>query len=1047
VDFSAHYCYDRTCGVELSSQQLHETCICNPEHYSHAFKPCNPKTNTQSLFYFWKPPATCRKGVDLPAPVSDLPCTSCQEGQVLNITSKTCQSCPEGKYSLSGGASFQAPWQELPPQFSTECDSSKTSKYSTYYKRSGCQAWQTRGTYIDSGDNRANHNIESALTYQIGLALNGTLSFEYKVDSDKWDFFNFFIDGKIALSSAEMKEPPSKFTMFSTNLTQGHHVLKWVYQKDSYGSKGADKMFIRSVEVTGLRPNDLTCTDCPPGRFSNKPGSRVCDPCPAGSFSETFGTKICTPCHPWEKSFPGSARCIPNLPCTKFDYHEQKGSCINGTQPVGYNWLQPRECTTDTSRQAGQTVIGSSRTTKVTRFIAFYQPFAVVPEVSNVSTHNEYWARRDQFNSSFSNVTVDGFTVEIERVNSADIGWGQNLKLDWAAKASFGIELPPSRNASCSEKPCPIAQEKDDVNSCKYCPLGKSSLDVGGDCDGCKEGEGGVDFVTHFTTWQEGELSPGTNISTGCVGDCGSSGWRFAGEFADSGAGHGPGANSWMLLQYPQKAEVSMTELTVKYVLSCPKDVGEFVLSVGGGSIASYPCTGCDPNTVRTATVLVPPRTDASKGGIIFDFHKKSEGSYRHDCDTVQIHSVAIMGDRDAIGRLGNYTGASKCQMCAAGSFSPKDRSSCLLCPVGTYTDKEGLSGCSNCSSGEFAHKIGSQKCNTCGAGTTVNSDASGCDLTCKPSFAGKDYDLNRFYMDTPPGGFSVQSRFNSSVKYTLSLCTPFDRQDTYCGEMKEDGWTEEDLYPNINDKKKNPFTLPLAAHVCVMYNDTRGMPTFPAEISTSNGGGIAGFSAVSEKVADETLSGVQADYLTGTSVPCYKADGSLAKEALTTSVKLLCDPHAGVGRPVDVTAVTGSPTDGLACATTILWRSTYACPLCTAQDYRSVETVCSAEGKKNTTYFWVDPKMCFGGVTLPDTASSACDAPVKVNEDQTVFNKSTVVALGVVGTLIGLLMVGGIAYLIKKKRSLYEDNMRLRNYAQLGDGPVPDIVPMESRA
>ncbi|KAK6308484.1 hypothetical protein J4Q44_G00217550 [Coregonus suidteri] len=70
-------------------------------------------------------------------------------------------------------------------------------------------------------------------------------------------------------------------------------------------------------------------------------------------------------------------------------------------------------------------------------------------------------------------------------------------------------------------------------------------------------------------------------------------------------------------------------------------------------------------------------------------------------------------------------------------------------------------------------------------------------------------------------------------------------------------------------------------------------------------------------------------------------------------------------------------------CSFHFLWRSQYACPLCTESHYREIVSACR-QGIQRTIYVWQQSLQCTGGVSLPAQTVSACvtlDFWLKVGE------------------------------------------------------------------
>lgn len=73
----------------------------------------------KTLFYYWRPPATCL-GMSLPPPITDIPCsTKCKAGEYFNTTTVSCEPCPAG-HTTTLQLKFTE-WNKFPSQMTTYC--------------------------------------------------------------------------------------------------------------------------------------------------------------------------------------------------------------------------------------------------------------------------------------------------------------------------------------------------------------------------------------------------------------------------------------------------------------------------------------------------------------------------------------------------------------------------------------------------------------------------------------------------------------------------------------------------------------------------------------------------------------------------------------------------------------------------------------------------------------------------------------------------------------------------------------------------------------
>uniref|UniRef100_A0A665VDZ5 UPF0577 protein KIAA1324-like n=1 Tax=Echeneis naucrates TaxID=173247 RepID=A0A665VDZ5_ECHNA len=88
--------------------------------------------------------------------------------------------------------------------------------------------------------------------------------------------------------------------------------------------------------------------------------------------------------------------------------------------------------------------------------------------------------------------------------------------------------------------------------------------------------------------------------------------------------------------------------------------------------------------------------------------------------------------------------------------------------------------------------------------------------------------------------------------------------------------------------------------------------------------------------------------------------------------VTLRCNPEKGTEGELSVPSQCPAGTcDG--CTFHFLWESSGACPTCTERDYHQIEGACKG-GHQDLLYVWTEPKLCMGGVTLPEKKSVLCE-------------------------------------------------------------------------
>uniref|UniRef100_A0A8C1SPR0 Si:ch211-163l21.8 n=1 Tax=Cyprinus carpio TaxID=7962 RepID=A0A8C1SPR0_CYPCA len=106
-------------------------------------------------------------------------------------------------------------------------------------------------------------------------------------------------------------------------------------------------------------------------------------------------------------------------------------------------------------------------------------------------------------------------------------------------------------------------------------------------------------------------------------------------------------------------------------------------------------------------------------------------------------------------------------------------------------------------------------------------------------------------------------------------------------------------------------------------------------------------------------------------SVALSRETTQACKNGRSASIRLRCDPTVTLKNHVSLPSNCSEGTcDG--CSFHFLWRSQYACPLCSERNIKEIVSAC-IQGIQRTTYVWQQPLRCTGGVSLPPQMISAC--------------------------------------------------------------------------
>uniref|UniRef100_A0A3Q3WP99 MRH domain-containing protein n=1 Tax=Mola mola TaxID=94237 RepID=A0A3Q3WP99_MOLML len=99
----------------------------------------------------------------------------------------------------------------------------------------------------------------------------------------------------------------------------------------------------------------------------------------------------------------------------------------------------------------------------------------------------------------------------------------------------------------------------------------------------------------------------------------------------------------------------------------------------------------------------------------------------------------------------------------------------------------------------------------------------------------------------------------------------------------------------------------------------------------------------------------------------------SSCESGRSTVVTLRCNPVKTPKGDLSVPSRCPAGTcDG--CTFHFLWESSGSCPTCTEMDYHRIEGACKG-GQQDLLYVWTEPKLCMGGVTLPEKKTLPCES------------------------------------------------------------------------
>ncbi|XP_011803527.1 PREDICTED: UPF0577 protein KIAA1324 homolog isoform X2 [Colobus angolensis palliatus] len=535
------------------------------------------------------------------------------------------------------------------------------------------------------------------------------------------------------------------------------------------------------------------------------------------------------------------------------------------------------------------------------------------------------------------------------------------------------VKLPASgEKKSCP--PCNPGFFKTNNSTCQPCPYG--SYSNGSDCTHCPAGtEPAVGF--EYKWWNTLPTNMETTVLSGINFEYkGMTGWEVAGDHIYTAAGASD--NDFMILTFnfcPYRPPQSVTADTenkevarITFVFETVCSVNcELYFMVGVNSRTNTPVeTWKGSKGKQSYTYIIEENTTTS---FTWAFQRTTfhEASRKYTNDVAKIYSINVTNVMNGV--------ASYCRPCALEASDVG--SSCTSCPAGYYIDRDSGT-CHSCPPNTIlkAHQpYGVQACVPCGPGTKNNKIHSLCYNDCifSRNTPTRTFNYNFSALAntvTLAGGPSFTSK---GLKYfhhfTLSLCGNQGRKMSVCTD-------------NVTDLRipegESGFSKSITAYVCQAV-------IIPPEVT----GYKAGVSSQPVSLADRLI-GVTTDMtLDGITSPAelfhpeslgipdviffYRSNDvtQSCSSGRSTTIRVRCSPQKTVPGSL---SLPGTCSDGTCdgCNFHFLWESAAACPLCSVADYHAIISSCVA-GIQKTTYVWREPKLCSGGISLPEQRVTIC--------------------------------------------------------------------------
>lgn len=543
------------------------------------------------------------------------------------------------------------------------------------------------------------------------------------------------------------------------------------------------------------------------------------------------------------------------------------------------------------------------------------------------------------------------------------------------------VSLPPSGE----RKPCPPCNPgfyNNDTATCSPCPFGTFS-DGTKACETCPAGTEPV-LGYEYKWWN---VLP-ANMKTSCfnVGNnkCdGMNGWEVAGDHIRSGTGGSD--NDYLILNL----RVPGFKLPTSLIGSQGNEFGRITFVFE--TICSADCELYFMMDVNKKSTNVVESWEGSKDkqsythimsanasvSYTWAFQRTNQArdvrQYVHDL--VKIYSISVTNAMDGV--------SSSCRTCALLSQPSGLSSPCVPCPAGHFIDKDS-NRCQECPPNTYlsGHQIyGREACLPCGPGSKSNKEHSYCYSDCTFSHAEEN---RTFVYDFSP--LSQVGSIMNGPSFTSKGTKYFHQFNiSLCGEEGQMAAVCTDNVTDLSNKESQSgealeLTSSIESFICqstIIPADGRGFRTALSSQSISLADTFLGASV------ESTLDGItiKADMFPETSKKVPDVNFFFRSPQATAScengrhavVSLRCNPEKSIRGELAVPSRCPAGTcDG--CSFNFLWESASACPRCTGTDYHEIEGACRG-GVQDTHYVWNEPKLCTGGVPLPDKKTWPCEA------------------------------------------------------------------------
>lgn len=514
--------------------------------------------------------------------------------------------------------------------------------------------------------------------------------------------------------------------------------------------------------------------------------------------------------------------------------------------------------------------------------------------------------------------------------------------------------------ATCS--PCPAGTYSDGQKPCQQCPAGTEPI-----------------LGYEYKWWN---ILP-SNMKTSCfnVGNtkCDRmNGWEAAGNHIHSGAGSSD--NDYLILNIhvpgfklpTSLSNQSVTEfgrITFEFETVCSADC-EFYFMMDIDRKSTTVVQSWEKTQKRQTYTHIMTKNAPVSYTWAFQRTNQPSDVRRYVNDVARIFSITVTNAVDGV--------SSSCRACALSSQASS--SACIPCSPGHYIDTV-TSKCLECPSNSYLvpHATsGSDACKACGPGSRSDKDHRLCYSDCHFTHTEGNITLTfDFSLLGSVGTLMNGPKFTSKgTKYfhmfNISLCGGQDRM-----AVCTDNITDMSISSSQSEKAEGPSAV--KTFICQSTIIPASRQGFHAAISSQS---INLADTFLGATVDDNLEGIKArpDLFPQKSkkVPDVNyyfrsfEGTSSCESGRSTVVTLRCNPDMSTKGVLSVPSQCPEGTcDG--CTFHFFWESSGACPTCTVRDYHLIEGACKG-GKQDMQYVWTEPKLCIGGVTLPEKKTVPCE-------------------------------------------------------------------------